>query len=367
MSRNATSPAPVAVGNQETITVLQCEPDRILTKRFDADGTKHDFTAGFLFRVYVEPVIWPGMVETLTELVARPDLCVIRGAPVDDLPLAETEPDEWVYRRKDSRPDEPASFRSVARHWVVYDFDDTRAPFDLAHPQRSIRAWHATLPTELRAARAAFFISSSAHTSSTVRGKLVVWCRKPVSEQRAAALAIHYHADPSVTRCVQPNYFAAPIFDGCADPLAGKRAPVVFDGVDAEQPSAALLKATRARPAPVRLQEPPPGDAGIVAALGPAESFVGLRFLIAGQLGGIMRKLGFAREACAAILGEWLDPAELAPRLKWALGAWEKDAAQVSGSRGLAELVGDEHAGVIVQACLAARKPLKMAQLRGES
>jgi len=249
----------------------------------------------------------------------------------------------------------------VPRHWVVYDFDDTAAPFDPRNPEASIRSWHTTLAPELRAACSAFFPSSSSHVSRTVRGKLVVWYKAPINEARARALAVHYRADPSVAVAVQPNYFAAPIFEGCSDPLAGKRLPVVFDGRPATQPSPAALKATRMRPPPaaVRSGNIPPGDAGILAALGGHEDLRGHRFLLLGKLGGLMRKLGFSAEACEGVVREWIPEHELQPGLSWALGAWGRPADEVSGFEGLAELVGKPHAEAIFGAVSAARGPTR--------
>jgi hypothetical protein len=361
----AASQLPEATESGLLLAVLECRPGKVLTKRFEADGTKHDFTAGKFMRVHeLAAATWAELLASLTWLVDCPEVCVVRGVPVSDCPRA-CEPNEWIYRRKLDREGEPATFLSVARHWVIYDFDDTATPFDLADPEGSIRAWHATLPPELRAARSAFFPSASAHASPCVRGKLVVWYKRPVNEARAAAFAVHYRADPSVARCVQPIFFAAPIFDNCADPLAGRRAPIVFEGVDgvevadAAPPPPKALKATKARPSPVALKSLPPGDAGIVAALGPQAELVGLRFAIVGQLGGLMRRLGFTREQCAAIVQAWIPPVDLAPRITWALGAWDKPAETVSALRGFVTLVGDAHTNVIYSACLAARSPTR--------
>lgn len=347
--------------SHELLTILQALPGRYLTKRFLADGTKIDFQAGYRLRIEETPArTWADLLEALTVLVDCPDMCIVRGAAKADCPRSG-EPGEWVYRRLHDQPGEPANFVSVPRHWVVYDFDDTAAPFSPATAEASIRAWHTTLAPELRAASSAFFPSASAHTSRTVRGKLVVWYRAPIPERRARALAVHYRADPSVAGAVQPNYFAAPIFEGCRDPLEGKRAPIVFEGRPATQPSAAALKATRNRPAPagVRLGRVLPGDRGILAALGDASDVVGFRFAIAGKLGGIMRKLGFRREDCAAVIQEWIPPEDLAPRLTWALGAWDRDPSEVSGFDSLAELVGKPHAEAICEAVAAARRPAR--------
>jgi hypothetical protein len=348
------------------LTILEARSG-ILAKRYLADGSRVDFGGGYHFAVLEVPAsTWDELLHALTVLVNEPSACIVRGAPVEDCPRTVVEPDgtshgeqSWVYRRVRERPGEPANFVSVPRRWVVFDFDETIAPFDLARPEACIRAWHSTLPAELREARSAFFASASAHTSPTVRGKLVTWYDREVSEALARAYAVHYGADPSVAGAVQPNYFAAPLFDGCTDPLPS-RAPIVFDGCDATPPPRAALRATRKRPAPVPLAELPPGDSGIVAALGRHEDHVGRRFLMCGATAGVMRKLMFSAEHCEAVLREWLpgdDPTVDVERgIRWARGAWEQSPDTVSGEVLLRELVGKPHADVIVQACIRGRR-----------
>ncbi|HEY5372945.1 MAG TPA: hypothetical protein VIK01_04630 [Polyangiaceae bacterium] len=349
------------------LLVAECPEGRVLTKRFEADGTKRDFTAGYLFRYHeLNASTWGDLRECLTLLTRIPAMCVLRGVLQADCPRADdAEFDPWSYRRKDDRPDEPANILAASFPWVVFDFDDTAAPFDLAAPERSIRAWHSTLAPELRAAQSAFFPSSQAHRSATVRGKLVVWYRAPVSESQARSLAGYYGADRSVATCNQPNYFAAPIFEaGAVDPLAAHRhSPIVFDGKAAVMPPRGLVKEFRERPAPVPLAVCPPGDKGILAALGPQADQVGRRFWICGQLGGLMRKLGYRPEACAAVLREWLaeEPAaNIEHGVSWALIAWDKPRDVVSGELALRETVGKAHADVITEACIRARRPLKV-------
>lgn len=339
------------------LLVAECPEDRVLTKRFEGDGTKIDFSAGWLFKYHELPVsTWPDLVDCLTMLTDQPQMCVLRGVL-----FPGCDDGELYYRRKHDRPGETATLASAAFPWVVYDFDDTAAPFNLAAPETSIRAWHSTLAPELRAAQSAFFPSATAHVSATVRGKLVVWYRAPVSEAQARALACYYGADPSVGHCYQPNFFAAPIFAaGASDPLASHRhSPIVFEGKPALMPNRAEVKRFRERPAPVQLKDVPPGDQGILAALGRAAEQVGRRFWICGQLGGIMRKLGFKKEACAAVLREWLaelPAAGIEHGVAWAVQAWDKPTDAVSGEVALRETVGKAHADVIVAACIAARR-----------
>jgi len=357
---NSSIPLPEEHASVLPLLVAECPDDRILTKRFEANGTKHDFTAGKWFKYHqLWATTWHDLLEALTWLTEQPTMCILRGVLFEGC-----DDGEEYYRRKHGTEAEPATLAPGSFPWVVYDFDETAAPFDLAAPETSIRAWHSTLAPELRAAASAFYISSSAHRSATVRGKLVTWYRGPVSGPQARALANYYRADPIVGWCHQPNFFAAPVFDpGALDPLAAYRhSPIMFAGKPAEMPNRALMKAFKDRPPPkgVVLKDLPPGDQGILASLGAADEQIGKRFAIAGHLGGIMRKLGFRREACAAVLTEWIPAKELAPRLKWALEAWDKPADTVSGEVALRETVGPAHAAVIVEACRRARRPLKV-------
>lgn len=213
--------------------VLECADGKTATKTFAADGDlRSAYDAGARFRMHALPTkTWGDFLVALQKLTKEPGCFAIRGEPVPDLPA-----EGWVYRRLRDRPGEPASFRSVPQRWVAYDFDDTIAPFDLAKPEASVRAWHATLPAELRNASAAFLLSASAHRWRTVRGKLFVWYSRPISERMARAFARHYGADPSVAGAIQPIYIASPRFEGGTDPLGGHRAPIVFRGAPAKPP-----------------------------------------------------------------------------------------------------------------------------------
>jgi hypothetical protein len=105
----------------------------------------------------------------------------------------------------------------------------------------------------------------------------------------------------------------------------------------------------------------PPADKGIVAALGDWREHQGRKWQICGALGGLLRRQAFSRHQCEAVVREWL-PADGAPDkqgrptvdvehgLKWALGAWAKDAGEVSGAETLAGIVGEDHARIVESA-----------------
>jgi hypothetical protein len=140
----------------------------------------------------------------------------------------------------------------------MLDVDDPRhgeeprpwhaVPLDPADVASSVRAWHATLPDELRSARSVFFLSGSSHRKPHVRGHLLVALAEPVDNATAESYAFALGFDGSVSRTVQPNFCAAPVFEGCADPLAGRRTPIAFDGEPARLSFDATIRSAATRP-----------------------------------------------------------------------------------------------------------------------
>lgn len=111
----------------------------------------------------------------------------------------------------------------------------------------------------------------------------------------------------------------------------------------------------------VPLADLPPASEGIVAALGPWEAHTGRRWYLCGALGGVMRKCGFSKDACEAVIREWLPEGDrrvdVPAAVKQALGAWRHSPEVVSGEAGLAAVIGAEHAAVVLEACTRARRP----------
>jgi hypothetical protein len=99
------------------------------------------------------------------------------------------------------------------------------------------------------------------------------------------------------------------------------------------------------------LEDLPPADAGIVAALGPQDAHAGHRWHLLGALGGVMRRAGYSRQQAEAVAREWLADADgdvdVEHGIRHLVGAWTKEAHEVSGVEVLAELVGARHAAVI--------------------
>jgi hypothetical protein len=223
-------------------TILRAAPGKRLAKRYrDASKRPDDYDAGVLFTVEeIEAPTFNAFVAMLAALT--PDQCLIRGTVRSE--AQQDVRDGCQVRRLayDRGPDDPdgecpAAFESAARNWIVLDVDESSTPFDATNIEGSVAAWRATLPAELQGAQSAFFLSASSHLSPTVRGKLVVALDAPLDDCTAAVYAKANGFDGSVCHAVQPNYFAAPIFDGCSDPLEGKRAPIRFAGAPARLPA----------------------------------------------------------------------------------------------------------------------------------
>lgn len=109
------------------------------------------------------------------------------------------------------------------------------------------------------------------------------------------------------------------------------------------------------------LTELPPANAGIVTSLGDWTLHDGRKHAMCGAIGGVMRKANMTREACAAVVREWLPSGDadvdVGAGVAWACKAWDVDADAVSGTAALAAVVGAEHAAVIDEAVLCAAYP----------
>jgi hypothetical protein len=123
----------------------------------------------------------------------------------------------------------------------------------------------------------------------------------------------------------------------------------------------APVKAWGAAKAPavdvVQLAELPTADNGIAASLGDWRAHTGRKWDLCGDVGGLMYRAGYTRMQCAAVIAAWLPADEptvdVDAGIRWALGAWDKDASDVTGPGALAARLGAEHAAVV---CEAVRK-----------
>jgi hypothetical protein len=170
----------------------------------------------------------------LKQLNNDPYAMVIRGELADGV-------DPRRVRRK-TRPDESGKvwINPCPRPWLFIDFDAIPCPplTDLqSDPEAAIDFLIGTLPDEFHDASCHWQLSSSAgFDDDFISAHVWFWLDNPLSDDDAikwanwindrrkeiearAGRIVGNLIDPAVFRTVQPNYTAAPIFDGVRDPL----------------------------------------------------------------------------------------------------------------------------------------------------
>ncbi len=100
--------------------------------------------------------------------------------------------------------------------------------------------------------------------------------------------------------------------------------------------------------------------AAIRTAIGPAHEYDGRKHALCGALGGMLRKAGWTRDDCAALVRAWLEPikdrgdVDVEKGVKWACGAWAKLPDECSGRAALDAVVGSSVGAIVEQAALLA-------------
>lgn len=228
----------------DLVTVLEARRGQRATKRFwrNAKGevVKDDYNAGWQFRAHLHPVRNP---EELWALVQRlqndPRRLMVRGRVRPDLKRRRL-PDggmvvEPLIRRAvepNQRGEEPGLVRDCAR-WAMFDCDGLELPDGLdvvADPDAVIDHVLELLPPEFDDLAMVFQWSSSMGFVGPGLAKFHVFvlldrpCGHEELRDYVAARCDRIRFDPAPFRPAQPNYVAAPVFDGVDDLLAGRRA-----------------------------------------------------------------------------------------------------------------------------------------------
>lgn len=214
------------------LTVLRGDPKKRAAKRFKADGTQDSYNAGLWFSATSVPIYEiDDLAETLSQLTARPDCHVIRGAPL-------YPPDTPVKRRKK----DPAYFKEIPRRWMILDIDDPIPPEVYDPTDRLAVEWavHKFLPAELQDVSFVIQFSGSAGFSRKIKAHLWFLLDEPVGggalEDTIQAWNQAYFGDQwmgrngktkvvdfASARTVQPCYTSAPVLEsGIADPFADR-------------------------------------------------------------------------------------------------------------------------------------------------
>lgn len=300
---------------------------------------------------------WPELVSELTVLANKPS-----GAPAD-ADVEEQKKQMLAFAPHALRPGAARALDTVeAVTALVLDIDNG------GDPERIVE--------RLEALGAAGFIYESAKsTDEAPRFRVVSPVVEPIAPERcretrqAFAELLGFEPSCGVAGAIDASKI---FFLGKAHGTRDRKTWNVDGGpIDAaELPAPALAwgkaQAPGAGVAP-HLASLPPGDAGIVAALGSWADHDGRRWDICGAIGGLMRKAHFSADECAAVIRDWLPADELSVDVEHgvqhALGAWRYDPDDVSGEGALAEHVGADH-GRLVASAIEAAGPVGQALAR---
>lgn len=153
------------------------------------------------------------LYDLLTGMERDPTAFLIRGEVPPDAPAR-------IMRRSLG---EGAVIRPVTGggYWVCVDADSI--PVDISgDPLDVVTRWIDTIP-QLRDTTCIYQLSARYRIKPGLRVHLWYWLEEPRQEAQIIEwlMSLPFKADPSVLKIVQPNYTAAPLFRGVADPLAG--------------------------------------------------------------------------------------------------------------------------------------------------
>jgi hypothetical protein len=251
------------------LTVLRAR-GKLMTKRIVGPGyavTDYDeaYEFDFLDLGEVTPHDIEGLSVVLSVLETEPRMVIIRGVLADGI-----DPDKPVLRRIRAKDDgHPAYFveRLGGLSWAMIDFDKLTPPAGTITDQQRVDWAISLLPAEFQDVSFHYQLSSSAGLpgKSTFSAHVFFWLATPRTDSelhRWAQWLNRQHllrqdviagdvtkpkiVDPAVFVSNQPNYVAAPVFEGGAvDPYAnGGRSGLVRRARDAVEVVMPPLEAT---------------------------------------------------------------------------------------------------------------------------
>ena len=241
-----TPPAQPSAPHGDHVTVLHA-PNRRLAKLIRADGTVEGYDrARTLDAAEVAVADLDALAALLARLLAHPDCCIIRGAPL-------AGPRARGIRRllfADRATGEEPTMRDVPRRWLALDMENITRPEGVAASDLTgcAAAAVATLPHAFHHAHCIVQASASHGIKPDLRLRLWFWLDRPTSGNELKRWLRDTPADPSVFGAVQPIYTAAPVIaPGALDPLPERLA---------ERPGLPLVAVPL--PAALALPDPPP-------------------------------------------------------------------------------------------------------------
>jgi len=203
----------------ETLTVLRARGRR-LAKLITADGTVVAYDAPKIFDLHEHPVTDVGQLEeALCELLARPDLAIVRGAVA--VPTRTRGVRRLVHRCPETG-DEPTLVER-ARRWLALDVDGLPLPAGLdARDLAGCGAYaRDILPPAFHLSPLLVVASASHGIKPGARLRLWAWLDRALTGAEVSRWLRDTPVDHAVFRPAQLIYTAGPVFvDGVSDPLS---------------------------------------------------------------------------------------------------------------------------------------------------
>jgi len=223
----------VAGAMTDSLTVLHTRGP-LATKRFyiDDQGTiaKSGYGNACYFRVESRAVAdIHELSAALMDLQDNRRALVVRGELLPGIDPVNVRRLLKVKFDKDGTRHEPV-FGASPRRWLHLDMDGLPCPPGIApaaNPDAAIQTLIARLPAEFRAATCHWqFSSSQGFKGDGLSAHLWYWLDREIPDNDLKMWAVEVNAtagckliDPCVMEPVQPNYTAAPVFEGVPDPL----------------------------------------------------------------------------------------------------------------------------------------------------
>lgn len=349
----------------DSLTIFECIEGKRATKLFTESDQPSPkvYDAGFLFTPYSVPVSnLDDIARELEGLRTKPRRLLVHGQLRPD---AQRDDKGLVSKRKIDYPGFPAPLQAAEHWWMYLDDDESTVAFDADDPIGSVKRWRATLPAGLCTAAMVFRFSASQHLHKTIRGHAYFWLDEPLGGATLKLWAERHGFDHQIYDVQSTLNTADPIFEGCTDPLEGKRDLVRLPGglasldlTDAER-CAVSTASDATRTGAVRLSDVgAPSDepdavkarAKVVKQLEDVFSWgdgTGRRRMLSGALGGACAKMGIPEEETLAILTDLRAPdvsdQKFLTRINWAMGAYGLDDREKAlGVKGIKELTSDQ-------------------------
>ncbi|UWR10910.1 hypothetical protein [Sulfitobacter mediterraneus] len=198
--------------------------DRILTKRFRPDAVlPYSKEKWFNHKVF-EFNDFSDFSRRLSKLSHEPSSMVVLGEVAEEYARAL-----FIRRISNSRPDYPASLLDKGSRIIHFDIDDALVPDQCGWGEPEALAskiWNQIcekVPPFLTTSVFWQASSSAGIPEKAHLAKFHFWCLldQPINATQRRFILKEAGADPQLASISQPNYTAAPIFEGVDDPLAG--------------------------------------------------------------------------------------------------------------------------------------------------